>query len=73
MKYIPPKKLKVLLIMFFAAAGFGIFTGLTMATSGMQGLMITLLGVVNLCLGGLMAFLLLTQKPKVRDSRKYRK
>ena len=73
MKYIPPKKLKVLAIMFFAAAGFGIYSGLELATSGMQGLMITLLGVINLCLGGLMGFLLLTQKPKVRDSRKYRK
>ena len=73
MKYIPPKKLKVLTIMFFAAAGFGIYSGLELATSGMQGLMITLLGVINLCLGGLMGFLLLTQKPKVRDSRKYRK
>ena len=73
MKYIPPKKLKVLSIMFFAAAGFGIFAGLTMATSGMQGLMITLLGVVNLCLGGFMGFLLLTQKPYTRDSRKYKK
>ena len=73
MKYIPPKKLKVLMIMFFAAAGFGIFTGLTAATSGMQGLMITLLGVINLLLGGFMGYLLLTQKPKVRDSRKYRK
>ena len=70
MKYIPPKKLKVLTIMFFAAAGFGIFTGLTMATSGMQGLMITLLGVVNLLLGGFMAYLLLTQKPYARDPRK---
>ena len=70
MKYIPPKKLKVLMIMFFAAAGFGIFTGLAIATSRMQGLIITLLGAVNLCLGGLMGFLLLTQKPKVRDSRK---
>ena len=75
MKYIPPKKLKVLTIMFFAAAGFGIFTGLYpgIATSGMQGLMITLLGVINLLLGGFMGYLLLTQKPKVRDSRKYRK
>ena len=73
MKYIPPKKLKVLLIMFFAAAGFGMFSGLFLATSGMQGLMITLLGVVNLCLGGFMGFLLFTQKPKVRDSRKYKK
>jgi hypothetical protein len=70
MKYIPPKKLKVLTIMFFAAAGFGIFTGLTQSTSGMQGLLITLLGVINLCLGGFMGYLLLLQKPKVRDSRK---
>ena len=73
MKHIPPTKLKVLMIMFFAAAGFGIFTGLAIATSGMQGLIITLLGAVNLCLGGLMGCLLLTQKPKVRDSRKYKK
>ena len=72
MKHVPPTKLKVLMIMFFAAAGFGIFKGLFVATSGMQGLIITLLGVVNLCLGGLMGYLLLTQKPKVRDSRKRR-
>jgi len=73
MKHVPPTKLKVLMIMFFAAAGFGIFTGLAIATSGMQGLIITLLGVINLCLGGFMGYLLLMQKPKVRDSRKYRK
>ena len=73
MKYIPPKKLKVLIIMFFAAAGFGMFSGLFLATSGMQGLMITLLGVINLLLGGFMGYLLLTQKPYTRDSRKYRK
>ena len=73
MKHVPPTKLKVLMIMFFAASGFGIFTGLVIATSGMQGLIITLLGVINLCLGGFMGYLLLTQKPKVRDSRKYKK
>ena len=73
MKHVPPTKLKVLMIMFFAAAGFGIFTGLVIATSGMQGLIITLLGVINLCLGGFMGYILLTQKPKVRDSRKYKK
>ena len=72
MKHVPPTKLKVLMIMFFAASGFGIFTGLVIATSGMQGLIITLLGVINLCLGGFMGYLLLTQKPKVRDSRKYK-
>ena len=73
MKHVPPTKLKVLMIMFFAASGFGIFTGLAIATSGMQGLIITLLGVINLCLGGFMGYLLLVQKPKVRDSRKYKK
>jgi len=57
------------MIMFFAAAGFGIFTGLVVS-NGMQGLIITFLGVVNLCLGGFMGYLLLLQKPKVRDSRK---
>jgi len=31
LKYIPPKKLKVLIIMFFVAAAFGIFVGLVIA------------------------------------------
>ena len=68
-KYIQPKKLKVLIALFFGTAGMGIFVGLVIAT-GIQSLYITFLGVVNLCLGGLVAYLLLTQKPKVRDTRK---
>ena len=68
-KYIQPKKLKVLIALFFGTAGMGIFVGLTIAT-GIQSLYITFLGVVNLCLGGLVAYLLLTQKPRVRDTRK---
>jgi len=68
-KYIRPKKLKVLIALFFGTAGMGIFVGLVIAT-GIQSLYITFLGVVNLCLGGLVAYLLLTQKPKVRDTRK---
>ena len=72
LKYSKPKKLKVLIAMFFGTGAMGIFVGLVIAT-GIQTVYITLLGVINLCLGGLMAFLLLTQKPKVRDSRKYRK
>jgi len=47
----------------------GIFVGLVIAT-GTQSLYVTFLGVVNLCLGGFVAYLLLTQKAKVRDSRK---
>jgi len=69
MKYVQPKKLKVLIVLFFASAGMGIFVGLTIAT-GIQSLYITFLGVVNLCLGGFVGYLLLTQKPRVRDSRK---
>jgi hypothetical protein len=68
-KYIRPKKLKVLIALFFGTAGMGIFVGLVIAT-GIQSLYITFLGVVNLCLGGLVSYILLTQKPKVRDTRK---
>jgi len=68
-KYIRPKRLKVLIALFFGTAGMGIFVGLVIAT-GIQSLYITFLGVVNLCLGGLVSYLLLTQKPKVRDTRK---
>ena len=69
LKYIQPKKLKVLVALFFGSAGMGIFVGLVIAT-GIQSLYITFLGVVNLCLGGFVAWLLMTQKAKVRDSRK---
>jgi len=69
MKYIHPKKLKVLIVLFFGSAGMGIFVGLVIAT-GIQSLYITFLGVINLCLGGFVAYLLMTQKAKVRDSRK---
>jgi hypothetical protein len=68
-KYIRPKRLKVLIALFFGTAGMGIFVGLVIAT-GIQSLYITFLGVVNLCLGGLVSYILLTQKPKVRDTRK---
>jgi len=71
LKYIKPKKLKVLIAMFFGTAGMGIFVGLVIAT-GMQTVYITLLGVINLCLGGFVVWVLVTQKAKVRDSRKYK-
>jgi len=69
MKYVHPKKLKVLIALFFGSAGMGIYVGLEQAT-GIQILYITFLGVINLCLGGFVAYLLITQKAKVRDSRK---
>jgi hypothetical protein len=67
-KYIPPTKLKVLIVMFFVGAGVGIFLGLTH-----HHMYLTLLGVVNLILGGVMGGILLLQAPKVRDSRRKKK
>ena len=69
LKYIQPKKLKVLIALFFGTAGMGIFVGLVIA-EGIQSLYITFLGVVNLCLGGFVVWVLVTQKAKVRDGRK---
>jgi len=66
-KYIPPKKLKVLIVMFFVGAGVGILLGLLS-----NYLYLTLLGVVNLILGGVMGFILLMQAPRV-DRKKYKK
>ena len=68
-KFVKPKKLKVLIALFFGTAGMGIFVGLIIA-EGIQSLYITFLGVVNLCLGGFVVWLLVTQKAKVRDGRK---
>ena len=64
-KYIPPTKLKVLIVMFFVGAGVGIALGLLH-----HHMYLTLLGVVNLILGGVMGFILLMQAPRVRDGRK---
>ena len=64
-RYIPPKKLKVLIVLFFVGAGVGIVLGLLS-----NYLYLTLLGVVNLILGGVMGFILLMQAPRVRDDRK---
>ena len=65
MKYVKPSKLKLLVIMFFGSGAVGIVLGLTHHTT-----YLTLLGVVNLVMGGFMGFLLLTQTPSLRDKRK---
>ena len=65
MKYIQPRKLRVITIMFFVGAGIGIFLGLDS-----HYMYLTLLGIVNVCLGGLTGWILLTQKPRQRDRRK---
>ena len=67
-KYVPPTKLKVLIVMFFVGAGVGIMLGLIH-----HHMYLTLLGVVNLILGGVMGGILLLQAPKVRDGRRKKK
>jgi len=66
MKYISPKKLKVLLLMFFGTGIWGIVVGLLFVNN----FNLTSLGVINICLGGFVGWIFLTQKPKSRDKRK---
>ena len=65
MRYIKPGKLKVMMIMFFSTGIFGIFFGLAESH-----LYVTSLGVINLCLGGLVGWLFLTQGPKPRKKKR---
>jgi len=65
MKYIAPKKLKVLIILFFSTASVGITLGLSQ-----NFFYLTTLGVINLCLGGFVGWVFFTQSPKSRDKRK---
>ncbi len=69
MRHVPPKKLKVLLIMFFGTGIFGIVIGL-----GILGnepiFMMTFMGVINLCLGGFIGWVFLNQEPRLKHKRK---
>jgi hypothetical protein len=65
MKYVAPKKLKVLIVLFFGTGIIGITMGLLN-----NHLYLTTLGVINLCLGGFIGWIFLTQQPKSRDKRK---
>ncbi|MFB5597945.1 MAG: hypothetical protein ACE5RJ_02875 [Nitrosopumilaceae archaeon] len=68
MKYIPPKKLKIIMLAFFVTGALGIIVGLFIKSP--NSFMITFLGVINICLGGFVGWIFLTQEPKLRDKRK---
>ncbi|MDH3276979.1 MAG: hypothetical protein OEL77_05300 [Nitrosopumilus sp.] len=72
MKYINPLRLKVLMMMFFGTGILGIVIGLTIAPtmSSNSSLLITFMGVINLCLGGFFGWIFLTQQPGKQDPRK---
>ena len=65
MRHVPPKKLKVLMMVFFGTGIFGIAIGLTL-----QIFMITFMGVINLCLGGFFGWIFLNQEPRSKHKRK---
>jgi len=77
LKYVNPKKLKILIGVFFMVGVWGIAFGLWMGTmkASMNYFMIVVLGVVNLCLGGFMAYLYMTQQKKIdpRKDSKYKR
>lgn len=68
MKYIKPKKLKVLTILFLASGAWGIVAGLFIIKP--QVFFIVVFGVINLCLGGFCGYKLLTQEEPESKKRK---
>ena len=69
MKYVKPHKLKSIALVLFGTGAFGIVVGL-----GIPGnqpiLMMSFMGVINICLGGFFGVILLTQEPKSEQRRK---
>ncbi len=53
------------MLMFFGTGIWGIGMGLVF-----EFFYLTTLGVINICLGGFVGWIFLTQKPKLRDKRK---
>jgi len=56
------------MILFFGTGIMGIAIGLSIPSQ--ISLNITSLGVINLCLGGLVGWIFLTQEPRSKDKRK---
>jgi len=65
MKYISPKKLQVIMLMFFGTGIWGIGMGLSF-----NFFYLTTLGVINICLGGFVGWIFFTQQPRSKDIRK---
>ncbi len=69
MRYVKPRKLKILLVMLFGSGALGIVVGL-----GFLGndpiFMMSLMGVLNICLGGFFGVVFLMQEPRSDKKRK---
>ena len=77
LKYIAPKKLKILMAVCFGIGLWGIVFGLWLGQfqASLNYFMITVLGVINVGLGALFAYLFLTQVRNVdpRKDSKYKR
>lgn len=71
-KDLPAKKLKVLMALFFGAGVIGIIIG-TGAGVAQPNFMMTTMGVINLCLGGLVGWIFLTREPRESRRKKRKK
>lgn len=60
------------MMMFLGTGILGIFIGLEVAPSftGYSSLLITFMGVINLCLGGFFGWIFLTQKPEEETGKR---
>ncbi len=70
-KNLPAKKLKVLMALFFGAGVIGIVFGNGYFTQ--PNFMMTVMGVINLCLGGLVGWIFLTREPRESRRKKRKK
>ena len=59
MKYIPPTKLKIMMMAFFGTGIWGIVIGFVF-----ESFFIVVLGAINFTLGGIVGFIYLNQKPE---------
>ena len=77
LKYIAPKKLKIIMAVCFGIGLWGIVFGLWLGQfqASLNYFMITVLGVINVGLGALFAYLFLTQVRSVdpRKDSKYKR
>jgi hypothetical protein len=71
MKWIPPKKLKVLTILFLGTGIWGIIAGMLIIKP--IPMMLVLFGVINLCIGAFIGYRYFMQGPKPERSFDKRK
>ncbi len=69
MKYVKPRKLKILLVMLYGSGAMGIVVGHGILWNDPI-FMMSLIGVLNICLGGFFGVIFLTQEPKSEQRRK---